>query len=238
MQVSIPRLFLLLAAAVTLHCQADRMCFICPEPPCSVIQPVRDTLFITGFEQGADPTEYLGALNPWHDTLSGIQVQVFYDSTGGGAKGSRYYAKLALNGNSGHSANNWSGGGLVLNFSDCPEGTDISAYDSVQFEAKVFPGSNLDEMRVKLEDAVHDSIPERFLAQFNPTFPSPEWISISIPLDEFKVTYITDPILHPQWVDLDKRRVVRLVTTMVNTPVSPKAKDGVLGIDNVRFVKK
>ena len=221
-------------------CHVDRDCFICSETEwdCSPELPAHDTLFITGFENGEDPTEFGGVLDVWNDTLSGIEVQVSYDSTGGGAWGSRYYAKLMISGNGGHSTVNWSGGGLVLIFSDCPGGVDISDYDSIQFEVKVFPGSNLDETRVKLEDTTNDSIPERFLLKFSHSpFPSPVWTTVSVPICEFEIN-VTDPIIHPSWVALDNRKVVRMVTTLINTPTSGDAKDGAMGVDNVRFVKK
>jgi hypothetical protein len=224
----------LLTTAVS--CEVERECFICPRKlPCLLDEFAGDTLFITGFELGQNPTEYGGSLGYWNDTLSGIGVTVQYDTAGGGASGSRYYARLDIAGNDGDSPKGWSGGGLVLNLSDCMAGIDISGYDSLQFEVRTFPGSNLGQTKVKLEDVRNDSIPERYLIEFNDDFPSGEWITVSVPLSWFGLIKPTDP-LH-QWVALDEKLVLRLVTITINDPHSGQVMDGALGVDEVRVVK-
>lgn len=230
-------LILFLVFATILACTVDRECYICPNSiPCAPKVPENDTLFLSDFELGENPTEHGGGLTFWKDTLSNIKVQIFYDSTKGGARGSKYYAKLEISGNDGMSMKEWSGGGLVLEFTDCVKGIDISGYDSLQFDVKTFPGSNLGQTKIKLEDVSKDSIPERYLIEFNKDFPSEDWITISIPLSTFGLVKPADS-LH-QWVALDEKRVRRLVTTTINEPSTGGIMDGILGLDNVRLVRR
>ena len=193
-----------------------------------------EVLFITGFEPPIDSTEWIAGLGFWSDTISAIQVDVDYGSDGG-AMGSQFYAKLVIEGNDGQSIEDWSGGGLVLDLTNCTQGIDLSDYDLLQFEAKVFPNSAIEFTHVKLQGAPlaemrNDSTPERPLSQYG-VFPSEDWETISIPLDSFKLVHAWE-----EWVPFDEEHGLRFVTSTVNN-FSPHPFDGALGIDNVRFAK-
>ena len=223
---------------ICLGCHPERECFICPIPvPYECHEPDlgNDTLLITGFEAGENPTEWMGHLSKWDDTLSSIVVHWQYDSIGGGAWGSKFYALLEILGNDATSVADWSGGGLTLTLTDCYLGNDLSNYDSLQFEIKVFGNHNLAETKIKLEDTINDSIPERLISKYG-VFPSTNWETISIPLNEFNLIKTSDTLLH-DWVALDPHKIIRIVTTTVNRQPSSPAMDGKFGIDNMRFVK-
>ena len=231
----------LILTALSIHTACESVC----EPDfqdldnCSCPDKAGDVLFITGFENGKNPTEGGGGLGIWQDTFSDIRVFAFYATDGGGAGNSPYYAKLVIQGNKKNSATGWSGGGLVLNLSDCIKGLDLSEYDLLQFDIKTFPGSSLNYTNIKLEGATieqieNDSTPERKISRFG-VFPSSEWKTVSVPLDSFNIIRHTDTAFY-RWTPFDRGHALKLVTTTIND-FSDDGLDGVLGIDNVRIVK-
>ena len=70
-----------------------------------------DTLLITDFEIGSNPTEAGGNLSAWFDELSNINVEVSYATLGGGAWNSQFYAMVEISNNNGNSPAGFSGGG-------------------------------------------------------------------------------------------------------------------------------
>lgn len=220
-------------------CEVDCGCE--PEPQsmdtCQCFDNSRDVLMVADFEDEGLPNDCGGSIGIWKDTLSNIEVWATADTMGGGAQNSRWYAKLAIVGNDGVSPVGWTGGGLVIKLTDCPEGVDLSRYDSLQFEVKMFANSNLRETRIKLQDIENDSIPERYILNSDyGNFPSADWETISIPLEHFDTILITDHLY--KWVPLDQERVKEIVSVSVNDGSFVEPANGILGFDNFRFVKK
>lgn len=226
--------FCLVAAC---SCEVD--CGCDPEPQsmdkCECFDTSQDVLMVADFENEGLPNDCGGYIQAWQDSLSFIETWAKADTIGGGAQGSNWYAKLNIVGNDGASPAKWTGGGLVVQLIDCPDGIDLSDYDSLLFEVKTFSNSSLGETRVKLQDVENDSIPERLLL-LHGKFPAEGWQTISIPLTEFNVKYASDTILH-NWVPLDRSRVKSLVTTVINNQSSSVMMDGILLVDNIRFLK-
>lgn len=202
---------------------------------CHGINLDEGTLHITNFNLGEDPTALGGALQHWADTQSNIEVMVEY-KLGVHATNSEYYAELTLQHNDGAGTKNWSGGGMVLNLSCHSEGIDVSSYDSLQFDIKWEWGDYLDLAVVKLQDVVNDSIPERHIKDWS-DYPSPDWETVSIPLSQFGILRHSDTAVH-NWVALDPTRVDQLVISVINQKSSGVVRDGGIGVDNVRVVKK
>lgn len=204
---------------------------------CQCFDISQDVLMIADFEDDGRPNDCGGSIGIWKDTLSNIEVWVTTDTMGGGAQNSRWYAKLAIVGNDGVSPAGWTGGGLVVKITDCPDGVDLRMYDSLRFEVKMFLNSNLRETRIKLQDIENDSIPERYILNSDyGNFPSADWETISIPLEHFDTILITDHLY--KWVPLDQEKVKEIVSVSVNDGSFVEPANGILGFDNFRFVKK
>jgi hypothetical protein len=233
-------LFLIGFMAISLSCDPeDRVCYFCSIEEEQAVLCYSfiddDTLLIADFEKGENPTRWMGSLDSWQDTFLVAMAEWQYDSIGGGASASQYYASVHIQNNTGIVDGNWTGGGLSLLLNDCYAGNDLSLYDSLRFEIKVFGENNLHETRIKLQHAGAVNTPERHLFKYG-NFPAQEWSTITIALDEFLLKP-TDHLFH-DWVALDFKRVTHLVTVSVNDNPAQMPVNGILGIDNVRFVKK
>ena len=213
-------------------CETD-CCDFC-EDPCPALDILEDTLIVSDFESGGDPTEHCGYTGIWKDDLSHVQVVSMYDTTGGGADGSAYYAKVIITGNNGDTPRGWSGGGLTLTFQDDTAGLDLSVYTHIQLEARTLPGSHLGTPLLKLED-IRD--PEEFPTPER-SFPDPplsdEWQTYTFLLDDLEKTRIGDT---HEWTNLNRKNVTRLVTVSRHRGASLINVDGTLCIDNVRLIR-
>ena len=213
---------LILWATVFIGCNS-----ICENPDLHDLKElctkIGDTLLIADFETGINPTECNGNLTKWNDDFSNIIVQVDYDTLGGGSRNSKYYAKVEIMNND----TIGSGGGMVLTFSDKVKGHDLSDYQFLQFEVKTFPVSRLEYTEIKLEDILGTERPKRPFISYGielDTF----WQTVSIPLEDFTSSTITPP--------LNMEKAIRFVTISEKNGW-PWDVVGVLGVDNIRFVR-
>ena len=221
-------------------CEVNRSCCICSDPDPACFFQFGETLEITGFETGRNPLSQGGTVAPWGDTLSAISVNVHFDSIPCGSNTSPYFLKLELTDNSPIDAGSWSGGGLILNFSNLSEGLDIRGYNHFEFDLKIISenidGQLADYIFVKLEDTEDEEKPER-LARHYGTVSKNDWSTISIPLTEFGIVKASDTILH-DWKPLLTKDVSRWIVSISNEQYSSAAIDGIIGFDNIRFVSK
>ncbi|MCB0564831.1 MAG: hypothetical protein KDD01_10690 [Phaeodactylibacter sp.] len=209
-------------------CEAPVITLPPPEPEiCDIENHPKDSLFITGFEKGENPTEWGGNLNPWKDSLSSVQVAVDYFSLNVDLIHGEYAAQVTIDSNFAEtSAADWSGGGMSLEFSSCPEGIDISAYQFLKFDIKTTAENGLELTKVKLEDTSRVKQPELLILSYQAF--TTEWATVSIPLERFIAAAGNQ-------VPLQLENVTRLLTTSINTTTIPANVKGVLFIDNVRF---
>lgn len=226
-------LTLLLIAISQLSCES--LCGLeIGDPVFTCIERQEAVLVVADFESGKSPNQYGGMLGAWNDPSSKIKVSVTIDSAGGGADRSLYYAKLTITGNDGTGTDNWSGGGLFLEFTNCDPKLDISGYQFLEFEARAT--GQLKDTKVKLESRNISNGRERIMSNRRyGRFPDENWITVSIPLIDFDTAGYIGPA--NVYAPIDFTEVVKMVTISVNDGSSPLPVDGELLLDNIRFTK-
>ncbi|MDW3649880.1 MAG: hypothetical protein R8P61_22600 [Bacteroidia bacterium] len=201
---------------------------------CQKIDLLKDTLLISDFEKGEDPTEFCGSLGIWAFPPEQVKVAVAYDNSPPFTGSGSYSAKLTIKGNQLMPPNpdGWVGGGLVLSLSNEEEGIDITSYKNIEFDMRIPQGSFLREVQIRLEDNSHRLTPEPFVLQFGSI--SPDWNHFTIPLDALgKATQLPSGNIH----SLITSNVLNLVTISIHNGTSPHPTDGTLYIDNVSFTR-
>lgn len=202
-----------------IHCQTSGQ----PASPENV--GTQGSLIIADFESGLDPANLGGHIGKW-DNNGKPEVRVEFVTDG--AASSHGAVCVTLSGNDGKGDGNWTGGGLTLSLLDKPEGINLEAYDSLQFDVKMTAGSRLPFTSVKIEDADGGERPERLIASYGIAL-TDIWQTVTIPLSEFGQLKTTDP---QWWKKADLSRATRFVTVSVHSTTIPNG-DGSLYFDNI-----
>ena len=220
---------------------AQRRIFVAPEGEDGLIHvaSVEDAeadeqVEVVDGEAGDRLEQWGGYINTWRDTFQTTFVSAGVDSVSGGADESARFLRVEVTGNVRNPAG-WTGGGATIVFTACPDGIDLSQYDSLLVDIKVFSGQNLEYFKIKLLDNTGNATPERFLNQFG-DFPSSDWKTCRIPLNRF----IADPNDFPAhtWQSVDFRHVIGVATVSVNDKSVSGTVSGVVGVDEIQFRTK
>lgn len=191
------------------------------------ITPLTDkSLTIATFERGSNPITLGGSLSKWQHAKE-LEVTVgFHRLTGKDSVHGRFAAAATFERK--HKSPEWSGGGPVLTFYSNEAGVDVSSLSHLVFEIKATPGSQLDHLRVKLEDEYGGQRPERNLKDYGYFLSDGKWLTVKIPMREF-ASLRSGEAKH--WEALNLTRVSKLV--FVITDSAPTS--GTFYLDNVRF---
>ena len=199
-----------------------------PEVPSNSCQ---DGILITDFESGGLETNHKGTVQTWKRDVPGVELAVVES----GIKGNKYAGQLTIEGNDGEGNDDWTGAGFAIALTSAKEGLDVSDCTHLQFDVRIQPGSSLQQLQIKLEDTttINGNRPKRLITDYGHTL-STDWQTAEIPLKAFKRKKGNDP---GEWRSL-KNTNVTVITTISTHDEEVKNGDGVLLIDNIRFVAK
>lgn len=185
-----------------------------------------DAWVVTRFNQEEDDWA-CKRLGSWMEPNLDMSLSVSVETEN--VTGANAYATMMVSQNDGKGTAGWTGGGLVLELVPEQSSVDLSCFDSLVFSVHTSTSELRNYLKVKLEDASGANRPETTLAGYG-LGTAVGWYRVAVPLSRFTGVSNQNPLRQDQ--------LTRIVWGLVNDGSAPRPVDGVVWLDEIRFVTR